>query len=69
MERKSVQSSDLLSVGYDQGGSILEIEFKSGDVYQYLNVPGNIYINLMSAASHGRFFNANIKNIYSYRKI
>ena len=37
MYRIPVSSSNLASVGYE--GGILEIEFKSGSVYQYSGVP------------------------------
>ena len=35
MERQSVSSSNLHSVGYDQESAVLEIKFKEGGVYQY----------------------------------
>lgn len=69
MLRTPVSSSDLRSVGYDPQTQTLEIEFNSGEVYQYFNVPVGIYQGLMSAASHGKYFHQNIKNTYSYRRI
>ena len=69
MERKSVSSSNLNSVGYNEGEQILEIEFNSGGVYQYFNVPAEKYQSLMSASSHGKYFAAFIKNVYRYKKI
>ncbi len=69
MERTSVSSSDLVSVGYDNESSTLEVEFKKGSVYQYSGVPQEDYLNLMSAPSHGRYFNANIKNRYPYVRL
>ncbi len=69
MERTPVTSADLCSVGYDEESMTLEIEFKKGAVYQYNGVPREEYQNLMSAPSHGRYFNANIKNRYSYMKL
>jgi len=69
MNRTSVVSSDLRSVGYDSKNEVLEIEFNSGGVYQYSNVPETVYSQLMSAPSHGEFFHAHIKNVYPYRKV
>jgi hypothetical protein len=69
MERKRVSSSNLKSVGYDISKKILEIEFLSGGVYQYFAVPSGIYTNLMNAASKGRFFHRNIKNVFAYQRI
>lgn len=62
-----VYSSDLYSVGYENG--TLEIAFNSGGVYQYYNVPYSLYQGLMSASSHGKYFHAYIKNGYSYSRI
>ena len=39
MIRKSVTSSDIRSIGYDDETRILEIEFHSGGIYQYYSVP------------------------------
>jgi hypothetical protein len=39
MDRVSVTSSDLVSVGYDITTNTLEIEFKENRIYQYYNVP------------------------------
>lgn len=69
MERQSVSSSNLSAVGYDAGSETLEIEFNNGRIYQYYNVPEFIYENLMSAPSLGVYFNAEIKNAYSFSQI
>lgn len=69
MERKKVSSNDIFSIGYNSFSNILEIEFNSGGIYQYFEVPNNIYTSLMSASSHGKFFHRYIKNIYRYRKM
>lgn len=69
MKRETVSSSNLASIGYDSENEILEIEFNHGGVYQYFNVPEEVYEELMSADSHGRYFSANIRNDYEYQKI
>lgn len=70
MERTPVKSSNLHSVGYDSSNQILEIEFNSGGIYQYSQVPEDIYNSLMNADSKGRYFIQNIKNAgFSYSKI
>ena len=70
MKRQSVVSSNLASVGYDAVNEILEIEFNDGGVYQYFEVPENVYEELMSASSHGQYFDRNIKKAgYNYRKM
>jgi len=69
MERQSVSSSNLSSVGYDEDGQILEIEFNHGGIYQYDGVPVDVYQGLINAGSLGQYFHQNIKNIYSYTKV
>ena len=69
VKREAVSSSNIASIGYEEKSETLEIEFHSGGVYQYFDVPRNVYNGLMSTGSHGRFFTSNIKGIYRYRKI
>jgi hypothetical protein len=65
MKRKAAESSAIASVGYDPELKTLEIEFLSGNVYQYLDVPASTYKALLKADSLGQYFNAEIINCYS----
>jgi len=49
--------------------SVLEIEFKNRSIYQYRNVPENIYKRLMNSSSKGTYLSENIKDKYSYVKV
>lgn len=69
MERQSVSSSNVSSVGYDPASSTLEVEFLDGSVYQYFDVPQQIADGLVGAASVGSFLNQNIKGTYRYVKL
>lgn len=69
MERIPVSSSNIASIGYDTETQTLEVEFLNGRIYQYFGVPVEIHEALMSAGSHGQFFNYNIKNQYPYDRI
>ncbi len=69
MQRVPVSSSNLRSIGYDPITYTLEIEFHSGGIYQYTNVPQTIYQQLMAAPSLGKYFHANIRNMYPYIRI
>lgn len=70
MKRQSVESSNLASVGYDAENEILEVQFKHGGVYQYFDVPENVYEELMNADSHGQYFDRNIKKAgYEFQKM
>jgi hypothetical protein len=52
-------------VGYDSGSETLEVEFLNGRIYQYFNVPQFMHERMMEAPSVGKFFNAEIKNVYA----
>lgn len=70
MERQSVSSSNLASIGYDAASNILEVEFNHGGIYQYFDVPQHEYQALMNADSKGQYFDANIKKGgYRYSKL
>jgi len=69
MERKNVESSHILSIGYDENSKILEVEFKGKKVYQYKQVPKGVYENLMNSDSHGTFLSAYIRDKYPTIKI
>lgn len=70
MIRIPVTSSNLASVGYEPYQQVLEIEFRNRSVYQYFNVPLHVHAGLMSAGSHGRYFDRHIKKGgYRYRRV
>ena len=69
MDRISVSSSNIRSIGYEASSLTLEVEFKSGSVYQYMGVPKNEYEALVNAASIGRHLNSNIKGRYRYVEV
>jgi len=69
MKRVAVNSSNIVSAGYDATLKILEVEFRQGGVYQYSHVPEKIYLAFMQATSKGAFLEANIKGIYPYKRV
>ncbi len=66
MDRTTVTSSNIASVGYDLETRTLEVEFKHGGVYQYAEVPPEDHAGLMAADSKGKFLNERIKLAYGY---
>lgn len=62
MKRTPVTSSNIASVGYDDASQVMEIEFKTGKVYQYPMAPREKYDALMAAPSIGKHFIANFKH-------
>jgi DNA helicase HerA-like ATPase len=69
MERETVSSSSIVSIGYDQNAETLEIEFKDRAVYQYYNVPQTVYQQFMEAPSKGQFHHAYIRNSFPYSRV
>lgn len=69
MNRQTVSSSNIASIGYDADSQTLEIEFLNGGVYQYFDIPQHMYRGLMQADSHGQFLAQNIKGVYRYSKV
>lgn len=57
-------SSNLM--GYDYHDGILTIQFKYGKTYQYNEVPQEVVDALLSAESHGKYFNEEVKGKYDY---
>ncbi len=49
-------------MSYDENKKNLEIEFHSGIIHQYQNVPSKIHTDLMNASSVGTFYSEKIKN-------
>lgn len=62
MRRIAVVSTSIRSVGYEN--RTLEIEFVSGMVYDYPNVPSYHFENMINNPHPGKYFNANIKPYY-----
>lgn len=64
MQRYSVQSSNISSIGYDETSKALEVTFKSGGKYTYSDVPKEKFEAFKSAKSVGSYFHSAIKNAH-----
>ena len=69
MINNMVLSSEIEWIGYEHKRNMLQVEFIVGSVYQYEGVPEVVYKDFLTAPSHGRFFESNIKGKYQYRKV
>lgn len=69
MERVSVSSSNIASVGHNESSQILEVEFLDGAVYEYYDVPEHVYQELITASSAGGYLAQRVKNVYSFSRI
>ena len=61
VQNKSVISSNIASVGYNDDTRDLLVVFHSGKAYIYADVDRGTYDAFMDAPSHGTFLNALIK--------
>ena len=64
MHREPVQSRALAAVGYSKRLRALEVEFKRGGTYRYLDVPPAVYRELLAAESKARFYNRHVRGKY-----
>ena len=69
MKMNSVKSSNIKAVGYDEGKMILRVQFYSGGLYEYKDVPRKFYIDFITSKSLGKYFYKNIKNKYKTTKV
>ena len=69
VEKYSVASSNISSIGYDPSLNTLEVEFWNGSIYQYFNVPKNLHEKLMETPLKGRFLHKHIKDAYPYSRV
>lgn len=66
MRRTRVSSSAISSVGYDERKSVLEVEFRSGAVYDYFDVPARVWKDLQAADSKGQFISQRVRDQYPF---
>lgn len=69
MQRQTVESTNIKSVGYDEKDEILEVEFRSGGIYHYVGVPPLVYEGMLAARSKSRYFGDLIRLRYPYEKV
>jgi hypothetical protein len=69
VRRRPVESTSLESVGYDSTEQKLEVEFKHGAIYEYLDVPAEVFEAFLAADSKGTFFNNDIKTSYDFARV
>ena len=64
IRRTPVESTALASAGYSKKLHALEIEFRNGAIYRYLEVEPAVYEALLKASSKARFYDQNIRHKY-----
>jgi hypothetical protein len=69
MERVPVNSTNVVSIGYDPAQQVLELEYRNGHIYQYFDVSEGTYQELMASASIGQYVNTVIKGAFRYARL
>lgn len=69
MNVTAVESSTLSTIAYDRTRKLLQLEFNSRALYQYLGVPARIHEGLLCAPSKGSYFNRAIRGKFRYIRI
>jgi hypothetical protein len=64
IKRLRIESTALATVGYSRRLGALEIEFRNGAIYRYLDVAPAVYDALLRAHSKARFYDENIRRKY-----
>ena len=64
-----VQSSNLAAIGYDAEARELRVQFQSGHIYSYVEVPPETWAQFQAADSKGRFYGLSIKGKYPTEKV
>jgi lysyl-tRNA synthetase class 2 len=59
-------SAVIKSFDYDPQKKILRVEFASGSVYKYHDIPESLYKELQNAPSKGQYFNAQIRDKFGF---
>lgn len=62
-------SSNVRGAKYNINEKTLQITFGSGAVYEYTEVPHEVFSAFDNAESQGKYFNQNIGKKFSYKKV
>jgi hypothetical protein len=64
-----INSSNLKSSTYDTEEKTLVVEFNNGAIYQYDEVPWEVFTKFRMSESQGKYFNGSISKTYKYKKV
>jgi hypothetical protein len=62
-------SAVISSISYDAATLKLRVQFTSGMIYDYLDVPEAVYIAMKTSGAKGIYLNRYIKGKYAFEKI
>lgn len=62
-------STVISTIDYDPATAVLRIRFVSGLIYEYRDVPAEVYTSLKTSKTKGIYFNQHIKGHYPFQKV
>jgi len=65
---RSVSSSNVAAVGYDEDTMTMGVRFLNGSEYEYYSVPRDTYDALVNATSVGKFLHYYVKGHYVFER-
>lgn len=63
-----VTSSNIAAIGYDPEAREMHVQFKSGGIWIYADVPPEAHEEFASAESVGKHFHAHVRSKFESRK-
>jgi hypothetical protein len=67
VNRRPVASSNISSIGWEDG--VLEVEFNSGHLYEYADVPEALYQEALGADSVGKFVSSKVIGSFQSKRL
>ena len=64
-----IESSNLVKTEYDTETKNLLVTFNNGALYEYQEVPHQLYTQFRMSESQGKFFSSKIAKTFKYKKI
>jgi len=69
MDRMPLDSSILAWAGYLPDLRLLQVGLRTGEDYEYFDVPAQAYSDLLVSTSKGRYYNLHIRKKFRFRQI
>ena len=68
MQSIDLDSSALAWVRYLHQQRVLQIALRTGRIYDYFDVPPEVYHGLIASESKGSYYNTHIRNDFAFRQ-
>jgi hypothetical protein len=69
IKRQPVESRSFASIGYHAPSELLDLQFRTGELYRYSKVPKKVFEGLLNAESKGSYFSREIRGKFHYQHL